>query len=204
MRFLPLLLLAPDTSGGAGDAGKTGDASKEAPKTDAKADTQPAQPDPSAAELAELRKWKAERDAADKAKSEEEAKKKGEWETLHKTEKERADKAEAELTTYREQEKTRLKAVKAENDEAIKALPAEIQALAPEGASPDQLQAWIKRAAKAVPDTRPAGTQAGGKPPPKLTLTDDEKAEAKRRGVPEEKWAEILVKSGRKKAPEVK
>lgn len=202
LRFLPFLMLAADAGGGAGAGAdpKPADPKPAEPVVTPKTDT----PDPAAQELAELRKWRAEREAADKAKAEEEAKKRGEWETLHKTEKERADKAEAELGTYREQEKARVKALKAENEEALKALPADIQALAPEGATPDQLQAWIKRASKAVPDTRPAGTVNGGKPPPKVVLTEAEKAEAKRRGLTEEQWATILVQSGRKKVTEAK
>lgn len=192
MRFLVPLWCWLDPGEGGGAGGGAPDPNK--------LEKPPEKPDPRDVELAELKKWRAEKEAADKAKTEEEAKKKGEWEGLHKQEKARADAAEARLAELEKEKTARLKALKGENEEALKILPKELQELAPAADDPEALAGWLKKASKTAAD-RPAGTRSKGDPPPKITLTDDEKAEAVRRGLTEDQWAKILVQSGRKKLP---
>ncbi len=198
LRLLPLLLfLAPDAPGG---EGKPTDPPGDTPPKD----TKPPAPSEADKELAELRKFKADKEAADKAAAEEAAKKNGEWEKLHLTEKQRADAAESRLAELEKKEKARLKVLSGENEEALKALPQEVRDLAPPEADPETMALWLKRASKLANTERPAG----GTPPrdsgslfKKYGLTADEKKEAEKRGVSEEKWFDILVKAGRKKLP---
>jgi len=167
-------------------------------------------PDPVAAELSALKKWKAEQEAAQartaeerKKADEEAAKKRGEFEQLYTAEKTEKAKLDAELKTLRERESARQKVLGERNEAALKTLPAEIAALAPAGADADTLAGWIERAAKAAGQERPAGGAPRGAPGPgaKVKLTPEQEAEAVRRGLTPEKWAEILSKSGRIKAP---
>ena len=133
-----------------------------------KAETKPPEtkPDPIAAELAELRAYRAEQQAkeaerlaASKKAEEEAAKKRGEYEQLHAAEKARAAELEGKLKSYEQREAARLKAVEAEVSEITKGLPKDLQDLIAEVPDLDKRLAYARKNVGA--GGLPAGVMTG-------------------------------------------
>lgn len=90
------------------------------------------------AELATLREANAERQR-------QEQEQRGEFQRLYEEAKARLDALEPEAATLREQVEATKAARKAALDEAVAALPEDLQALIPEGLTDDQREAQVKR-----------------------------------------------------------
>lgn len=110
--------------------------------------------DATAQELADLRKWRQERESAD-AKSADEKRKADEAEALKRGEHEKVLKAKdadltstkAKLAEYEARETKRGEAVAAKNKARIEALPERARKLVPGGMDPDAVSAWLDEAA---------------------------------------------------------
>lgn len=176
--FLMPFFLSPDNTGGGG-----GDPKKDPPKEEPKKDDPP-KPDVTAQELADLRKWKADQEAAATKAREDEAKRKGEWEKLATERETEAKTLKEKLAAYEKAEKAREEAAKADLDAALRELPKEVAELIPTGTSQEKL-AWLAKAQKAGfigGDEKPAGTRtqsSGGK----VVVPDDIKKYAEERGL---------------------
>jgi hypothetical protein len=122
-----------------------------------------------AAKVAETQKRQAaearvaELEAEKSKAAEDAAAKRGEFEDLYKTAADSLKSITAERDTLLGERTARLDALKASNEEAKKALPEELQALVPEGLSPDATAKQIARLAKLGGEGLPTGgkTKAG-------------------------------------------
>lgn len=117
------------------------------------------------ARAAEMAAKLAARDDADKKARDKSLADQGKHkELLTQREQELAD-AQARLKTYDERETARVATVTKANDTALKALPAEIKALAPANLDADQMSEWLVKAAALAKDAeeRPAGGIVRGK-----------------------------------------
>ena len=159
-------------------------------------------PDPRDAELADLRKYKAEREAetakAAKAKKEAddaEALKRGEHEKLLAAEKATKAELEAKVAAYEAAEAKRMKETEARNLKRVEALPANIKALVPTKLSPTDLADWLDSVSAATGDSKPAPVVPGG-PPSKGndTLPAEIVAEARRKNMDPQDWAALVRK----------
>lgn len=166
--------------------------------------------DPRDAELAELREYRVKAEAAaarraddEKKAADEAAAKRGEHEALATKYKGELDEANTKLAGLEKRETDRLAKVDAANKDRVAKIPEDRRSLVPPSLRGDDLADYLQTNWSLLTNEteRPAGTMTGGKRPPKVELTDDQKAEADRRGVPHDKWGEILLKSGRIKQP---
>lgn len=151
------LCYAPDASGGDSKAVET---AKTEPKVEAKAEAKVETPDPTAAELAELRAYKLKVEADRKIAEEAAMKARGEHEKLAEGYKTEAEAAKAELKQLREREKARIKAVEAESEALLKSLSPEIRETISEISDPDKRLAHARKHASAGGGF-PVGTMAG-------------------------------------------
>lgn len=176
MRLFPIRLTVcyspADEAGGAGGGGVAAEVA-----------------DPIAAELAQLRKERAERVAADQARAEQEAAEKGEHVKLAATLKAERDALKAENERLAKGEAERLKRVEAKNAERVKAIPEGRRSLVPASLRGEELADYLETNwALLGGEEMAAGTlakpRAGGddKPPPECV------AEAERHGVPVATW----------------
>jgi len=167
----------------------------EAPKVDPK-------PDPTAAELEELRKFKAERTAADtkaaqtKAAAEQaEALKRGEYDKVIAEQKAELERTKAELARHETESAARTKALDARNAERLKALPDSLKKLAPTKLPAADLAEWLDNAGAAGASVaEPAPVVPAGAAPRvgSSAIPQEIVDEAKKKNIKPEDWAELV------------
>ena len=122
---------------------------------------------------------------------------KGEFESLYKTEAQRAEDLKAQLVEYKTRETERRERMTARNAERIDKLPEAVKVLLPSYQDPDEMAAWLDKAA-ATTQTAAAGTKTRGKAGEEPIPPECE-AEARKYGKEPRYWFETVWKARKSK-----
>ena len=139
------------------------------------------------AEAEELRKWKADQEAAAEVAEREKLAAQGEYKTLAEQADERAKKAEEELAGFRTRETARLETVAKSNKARLEALPEQFRVLVPEGLDADAVAVQLAKieplAGVKPPPVDVAGNAPRGAGPPDAAARKKQEEKAVRKAV---------------------